>query len=163
MSGRRTGGVGSSGCDRGHFDIIQLPGIKLGDLSGRSPFLLFLASESTGAVFGKFALALSVGMVIDVLIAAFQAFGRIPNEIVFDCSKPFVAPTLTSFAAHRGFVIARRGPLDFEDKALVERVARQILEGFAPGQEVQTLAELNKRFRDWIAKSGTSNPGEARA
>lgn len=92
-------------------------------------------------------------------MAAFEEFGGVPGEILYDRMKTAVLneddegihynPTLLSMASHYGFRPRACRPYRAKTKGKVERPFRYIRQDFFLGRSFYDLEDLNAQLDDW--------------
>ena len=92
-------------------------------------------------------------------MAAFEEFGGVPAEILYDRMKTAVIdedeagihynPTLVSLASHYGFRPRACRPYRAKTKGKVERPYRYIRQDFFLGRAFYDMEDLNAQFDDW--------------
>jgi transposase len=93
--------------------------------------------------------------------AAFEAFGGVPRQILYDRMKTAVIGededgrvvynrTLGDLAHHYGFLPKACRPYRPETKGKVERPFRYIREDFFLGSSFRNLDDLNRQLKDWL-------------
>ena len=95
-------------------------------------------------------------------IAAFEALGGVPQQILYDRMKTAVIGddaeaghiiynrTLLDFARHYGFLPKACRPYRAKTKGKVERPFRYEREDFFLGDRFRDLADLNAQLRHWL-------------
>jgi transposase len=94
-------------------------------------------------------------------VAAFEALGGVPAEILYDRMKTAVLGEiddqgiiynrkLLDLAAHYRFVPKACKPYRAKTKGKVERPFRYVREDFFLGRSFRNLEDLNAQFRDWL-------------
>ena len=94
-------------------------------------------------------------------IAAFEAFGGVPEQILYDRMKTAVLgevdergivynTKLLDLAAHYGFVPKACRAYRAKTKGKVERPFRYVREDFFLGRSFRSLDDLNAQFRQWL-------------
>jgi transposase len=99
-------------------------------------------------------------------IAAFEEFGGVPREILYDRMKTAVIdeddegvnynPTLMSLASHYGFQPRACRPYRAKTKGKVERPFRYVRQDFFLGRSFYDLEDLNAQLDDWRHKLANS-------
>ena len=92
-------------------------------------------------------------------IAAFEEFGGVPREILYDRMKTAVIdeddqgvnynPTLLSLASHFGFQPRACRPYRAKTKGKVERPFRYVRQDFFLGRSFYDIEDLNAQLDDW--------------
>jgi transposase len=93
-------------------------------------------------------------------MAAFEAIGGVPNEILYDRMKTAVIGgaggsvvynrALVDFAQHYGFQPKACRPYRAKTKGKVERPYRYIREDFFLARSFRNLDDLNAQLRHWL-------------
>jgi transposase len=94
--------------------------------------------------------------------AAFEAFGGVPEHILYDRMRTVVSReepeaghivynrTLLEFARHYGYLPKACKPYRAKTKGKVERPYRYIREDFFLGRSFRNLDDLNQQLRQWL-------------
>jgi len=112
-------------------------------------------------IWGRFAHRQTMQTVLACHKAAFEAFGGVPRQILYDRMKTAVIGedadgqvvynrTLGELAHHYGFLPKACRPYRPETKGKVERPFRYIREDFFLGGVFRNLDDLNLQFKDWL-------------
>jgi transposase len=112
-------------------------------------------------IWGRFAHRQTMQTVLACHKAAFEAFGGVPRQILYDRMKTAVIGedadgqvvynrTLGDLAHHYGFLPKACRPYRPETKGKVERPFRYIREDFFLGGVFRNLGDLNLQFRGWL-------------
>lgn len=112
-------------------------------------------------IWGRFALRQTMQTVLSCHKAAFEAFGGVPREILYDRMKTAVIGedeygrvvynrTLGDLAHHYGFLPKACRPYRPETKGKVERPFRYIREDFFLGSTFRDLDDLNLQLHGWL-------------
>lgn len=112
-------------------------------------------------LWGRFALRQDLATVLRCHVAAFEAFGGVPQEILYDRMKTAVIGEdaeglvrynrgLLDVARHYGFQPRACQPYRAKTKGKVERPFRYIREDFFLGRSFRNLEDLNKQFQQWL-------------
>lgn len=118
-------------------------------------------------IWGRFAHRQTMQTVLACHKAAFEAFGGVPRQILYDRMKTAVIGedadgqvvynrTLGDLAHHYGFLPKACRPYRPETKGKVERPFRYIREDFFLGGIFRDLEDLNSQFDDW--RGNVANP-----
>ncbi|MEG3174035.1 IS21 family transposase [Sphingomonas sp. ZB1N12] len=118
-------------------------------------------------IWGRFAHRQTMQTVLACHKAAFEAFGGVPRQILYDRMKTAVIGedadgqviynrTLGDLAQHYGFLPKACRPYRPETKGKVERPFRYIREDFFLGGIFRDLDDLNLQFKAWL--SDVANP-----
>ena len=110
----------------------------------------------------------TMAVLMDGLESAFERFGGVPRELLFDQMRAVVLSDDRSgggglvlneeflrFAAHWGFAARACRPYRARTKGKVERPIRYIREGFFYGREFANDDDLNRQAAGWL--EGTAN------
>lgn len=112
-------------------------------------------------LWGRFALRQDLATVLRCHVAAFEAFGGVPQEILYDRMKTAVIGEdaeglvrynrgLLDVARHYGFQPRACQPYRAKTKGKVERPFRYIREDFFLGRSFRNLEDLNQQFQHWL-------------
>ena len=112
-------------------------------------------------IWGRFAHHQTMQTVLACHKAAFEAFGGVPRQILYDRMKTAVIGedadgqvvynrTLGDLAHHYGFLPKACRPYRPETKGKVERPFRYIREDFFLGGVFRNLGDLNLQFKGWL-------------
>jgi hypothetical protein len=112
-------------------------------------------------LWGRFALRQDLATVLRCHVAAFEAFGGVPQEILYDRMKTAVIGEdaeglvrynrgLLDVARHYGFQPRACQPYRAKTKGKVERPFRYIREDFFLGRSFRNLEDLNQQFQQWL-------------
>jgi transposase len=112
-------------------------------------------------IWARFAHRQTMQTVLACHKAAFDAFGGVPRQILYDRMKTAVIGkdedgrviynrTLADLARHYGFLPKACRPYRPETKGKVERPFRYIREDFFLGSNFRNLDDLNRQLRDWL-------------
>ena len=113
-------------------------------------------------IWGRFAHRQTMQTVLACHKGAFEAFGGVPRQILYDRMKTAVIGedadgqvvynrTLGDLAHHYGFLPKACRPYRPETKSKVERPFRYIREDFFLGSVFRDLDDLNLQFKSWLA------------
>ncbi len=137
---------------------------EFGDEPGvvRIVWLFSLALGHSRMLRGRFVLHQDLPTVLRCHIAAFEALGGVPQQILYDRMKTAVIRegkeaghivynrTLLDFARHHGFLPKACRPYRAKTKGKVERPFRYVREDFLfLGSRFRNLDDLNTQFRQW--------------
>jgi transposase len=114
-------------------------------------------------LFARFVPGQGLDEVVRGHLAAFQAFGGVPREILYDRMKTAVIgedadgrvvfnATLVELACHHGFTPRACRPYRAKTKGKVERPFRYIRQDFFDGRRFRNLDDLNRQLADWLDK-----------
>jgi transposase len=110
----------------------------------------------------RFVLHQDLPTVLRCHIAAFEALGGVPQQILYDRMKTAVIGddaeaghiiynrTLLDFARHYGFLPKACRPYRAKTKGKVERPFRYVREDFFLGGQFRDLADLNAQLHQWL-------------
>jgi hypothetical protein len=108
----------------------------------------------------RFVLHQDMQTVLRCHMAAFEAIGGVPNEILYDRMKTAVSGeaggsvvynrALVDFARHYGFQPKACRPYRDKTKGKVERPYRYIREDFFLARSFRNLGDLNAQWRHWL-------------
>jgi len=113
------------------------------------------------ALFARFAFRQTLDVVVRCHMAAFDAFGGVPGEVLYDRMKTAVIGddedgravfnnTLLDLAGHYGFVPRACQPYRAKTKGKVERPYRYVRQDFFLGRTFRDLDDLNRQLADWL-------------
>ncbi len=111
-------------------------------------------------LYGRFAWRQTLDTVVRCHIEAFNEFGGVPQELLYDRMKTAVLgepepgevlyhPTLMSLGSHYGFVPKACKAYRAKTKGKVERPYRYVRQDFFLDGHFQNLDDLNRQFTDW--------------
>ena len=127
----------------------------------RIVWLFSLVLGHSRMLWGRFVLHQDMPTLLRCHIAAFEALGGVPQQILYDRMKTAVIRddaeaghivynrTLLDFARHHGFLPKACRAYRAKTKGKVERPFRYVREDFFLGGRFQTLDDLNAQFRQW--------------
>jgi len=111
-------------------------------------------------LWGRFVAHQDLDTVLRCHVAAFEALGGVPGEILYDRMKTVVVGEATegviynekllAFASHYGFLPKACRPYRAQTKGKVERPFRYIREDFFLARSFCDLDDLNAQFRHWL-------------
>ena len=111
-------------------------------------------------IWARFVLHQDMQAVLRCHMAAFEAIGGVPHEILYDRMKTAVIGeaggsivynrALIDFARHYGFQPKACRPYRAKTKGKVERPFRYIREDFFLGRSLRNLDDLNAELRRWL-------------
>jgi transposase len=127
----------------------------------RVVWLFSLVLGHSRHLFARFVLRQTLEEVVRCHLAAFQALGGMPREILYDRMKTAVIDedaegraifnkTLVDLAAHFGFSPRACKPYRAKTKGKVERPFRYIRQDFFLGRSFRNLEDLNGQLDDWL-------------
>jgi len=133
--------------------------------SPSAPTTVWLFSMVLGCsrmLWGRFGLRQDLPAVLAGHMDAFESFGGVPQEVLYDQMKTAVIGSadpqggiaynakLLSLAKHYGFTPKSCRPYRAKTKGKVERPFRYIREDFFLGRTFRDLDDLNARFSEWL-------------
>lgn len=107
-------------------------------------------------MFVKFTTSMKMPALIECHREAFEFFGGVPGEILYDNMKQVRAGAgrlneqMVDFARHHGFNIRTHRPYRPRTKGKVERPVDYLKGSFLRGREFAGLDDLNARARHWL-------------
>jgi transposase len=128
----------------------------------RIVWLFSLVLGHSRMMWGRFVLHQDLPTVLRCHIAAFEALGGVPRQILYDRMKTAVVRddaeaghivynrTLLDFAGHHGYLPKACRPYRAKTKGKVERPFRYVREDFFLGGRFRDLGDLNAQFRQWL-------------
>ncbi len=127
----------------------------------RIVWLFSLVLGHSRMMWGRFVAHQDLQTVLRCHIAAFEALGGVPAEILYDRMKTAVVGEvddqgiaynrkLLDLAAHYHFLPKACRPYRAKTKGKVERPFRYVREDFFLGRSFRNLDDLNTQFRDWL-------------
>jgi len=127
----------------------------------RSVWLFSLVLGHSRMMWGRFVAHQDLQTVLRCHIAAFEALGGAPAEILYDRMKTAVLGEaddqgiaynrkLLDLAAHYRFLPKACRPYRAKTKGKVERPFRYVREDFFLGRSFRNLDDLNAQFRHWL-------------
>jgi transposase len=137
-------------------EFIDEPGVT------RIVWLFSLVLGHSRMMWGRFVLHQDLPTVLRCHIAAFEALGGVPRQILYDRMKTAVVRddaeaghivynrTLLDFAGHHGYLPKACRPYRAKTKGKVERPFRYVREDFFLGGRFRDLGDLNAQFRQWL-------------
>jgi transposase len=135
-----------------------------------TPRIVWLFSMVLGfsrLIWARFVVHQDLATVLRCHVAAFEALGGVPREILYDRMKTVVLGehnpggivynrALIDLARHYGFHPKACRPYRAKTKGKVERPFRYIREDFFLARSFRNLADLNEQLRHWL--DGVANP-----
>lgn len=135
-----------------------------------TPRIVWLFSLVLGfsrLIWARFVVHQDLPTVLRCHVAAFEALGGVPREVLYDRMKTAVTgeaetggivynPALVDLARHYGFHPKACKPYRAKTKGKVERPFRYIREDFFLARSFRNLDDLNEQLRDWLDK--VANP-----
>ena len=128
----------------------------------RIVWLFSLVLGHSRMMWGRFVLHQDLPTVLRCHIAAFEALGGVPQQILYDRMKTAVIGddaeaghiiynrTLLDFARHYGFLPKACRPYRAKTKGKVERPFRYVREDFFLGGQFRNLEDLNAQLHHWL-------------
>lgn len=142
--------------DFAHFrtTFADEPGVE------RIVWLFSMVLGHSRFLWGRFVAHQDLQTVLRCHRAAFEAFGGVPEQILYDRMKTAVQgegdegivynKTMLAFAAHYGFLPKACRPYRAKTKGKVERPFRYVRQDFFLGRTFRNLDDLNGQFRQWL-------------
>lgn len=126
----------------------------------RIVWLFSMVLGSSRYLYGQFAWRQTLDTVVRCHIDAFNEFGGVPQQCLYDRMKTAVLgepepgsvvfhPTLMSLGKHYGFIPQACKAYRAKTKGKVERPFRYIRQDFFLGNEFDDINDLNRRFDQW--------------
>lgn len=126
----------------------------------RVVWLFSMVLGSSRYLYGQFAWRQTLDTVVRCHIDAFNEFGGVPQQCLYDRMKTAVLgepepgsvifhPTLMSLGKHYGFMPQACKAYRAKTKGKVERPFRYIRQDFFLGNEFDDINDLNQRFDQW--------------
>lgn len=126
----------------------------------RIVWLFSMVLGSSRYLYGQFAWRQTLDTVVRCHIDAFNEFGGVPQQCLYDRMKTAVLgepepgsvifhPTLMSLGKHYGFMPQACKAYRAKTKGKVERPFRYIRQDFFLGNEFDDINDLNRRFDQW--------------
>ena len=126
----------------------------------RIVWLFSMVLGSSRYLYGQFAWRQTLDTVVRCHIDAFNEFGGVPQQCLYDRMKTAVLgepepgsvvfhPTLMSLGKHYGFMPQACKAYRAKTKGKVERPFRYIRQDFFLGNEFDDINDLNRRFDHW--------------
>lgn len=146
--------------DFAHFRTVftDQPGIE------RTVWLFSIVLGHSRMLWGCFVQRQDLQTLLRCQAAAFEAFGGVPEQILYDRMRTVVRRedpeaghiiynrTLIEFARHYGYLPKACRPYRAKTKGKVERPFRYIRADFFLGHNFRNLDDLNARFHAWLAQ-----------
>jgi transposase len=146
--------------DFAHFRTVftDQPGIE------RTVWLFSIVLGHSRMLWGCFVQRQDLQTLLRCQAAAFEAFGGVPEQILYDRMRTVVRRedpeaghimynrTLIEFARHYGYLPKACQPYRAKTKGKVERPFRYIRADFFLGRNFRNLDDLNARFHAWLAQ-----------
>lgn len=127
----------------------------------RIVWLFSLVLGHSRMMWGRFVARQDLAAVLRCHVAAFEAFGGVPEQILYDRMKTAVLgevdergivynDKLLDLAAHYGYVPKACRPYRAKTKGKVERPFRYVREDFFLARSFRNLDDLNLQFGQWL-------------
>ena len=127
----------------------------------RVVWLFSLVLGHSRLIWARFVAHQDLQTVLRCHVAAFEALGSVPTEILYDRMRTVVSgedangvvqfnTTLLELARHYGFLPRACRPYRAKTKGEVERPFRYIREDFFLARSFRDLDDLNAQFRQWL-------------
>jgi transposase len=152
--------------DWGHFGRINVGRAR----RALSCFVMVLAHSR--AIYARFALDQSLESFVRGHVAAFEAFGGVPRELLYDNLKSVVVerngdlirfhPTLLELAGHYHFAPKPCAPYRANEKGKVERAIQYLRRSFFDAHHFGSVAELNIEVASWVEHVANQRPWPGR-
>jgi transposase len=154
--------------EQGQVDFAQFQVVFTDEPS--MPRIVWLFSMVLGysrLIWARFVMHQDLATVLRCHVAAFEAFGGAPRELLYDRMKTAVTGegepdgiiynrALIDLARHYSFYPKACRPYRAKTKGKVERPFRYIREDFFLARSFRNLADLNEQLRRWL--DGVANP-----
>ena len=144
--------------EQGQVDWAHFGTMQIGRAS-RALLAFVMVLSWSRMIFVRFFLGARMPCFLKGHVEAFEAFGGVPRELLYDNLKSAVLerqgdairfhPTLLELAAHYRYAPKPCAPGRGNEKGRVERAIRYIRESFFAAREFGTLDELNAHARAW--------------
>ena len=141
--------------DFGEFAVLDPEGNKLLSL-----YLFLMVLGYSRRRYAEFLVRPDLPSFLDAHRRAFEFFGGVPSEILYDCMKNVVTrvngsdpkwnDVFFSFSRHYGFAPRLCPPYASWVKGKVERPIRFIREGFWRGYRFENLFDANRDVGEWL-------------
>ncbi|MHB0708093.1 IS21 family transposase [Roseomonas mucosa] len=127
----------------------------------RVVWLFSLVLGHSRLMWARFVAQQDLATVLRCHVAAFEALGGVPEQILYDRMKTVVLgevdergivynDKLLALAAHYGFMPKACRPYRAKTKGKVERPFRYVREDFFLARSFRSLDDLNAQFRQWL-------------
>lgn len=148
--------------DWGHFGKIQIGHAK-------RPLSCFVVTLGhSRAIQGLFTLDQSMESFLRGHVEAFERWGGVPRELLYDNLKSVVVerdadhirfnPSVLELAGHYHFAPKPCAPYRPNEKGKTERAIQYIRHGFFAARTVRSVDELNGQFQRWIEDVANQRP-----
>lgn len=141
--------------DFGEFSVLDPDGNKIITL-----YLFLMVMGYSRRRYAEFLVRPDLPSFLEAHQRAFEFFGGIPSEILYDCMKNVVTRVngqdpkwndiFFSFALHHGFAPRLCPPYASWVKGKVERPIQFIREGFWRGYRFENLFDANRDLQEWL-------------
>ena len=152
--------------DWGHFGKIEIGRAR------RSLSCFVMVLSNSRATFARFSLDQTLESFIAAHVAAFEAFGGAPREILYDNLKTAVLerqgdlirfhPTLLELAGHYHFAPKPCAPYRANEKGKIERTIQYLRRSFFDARPLSGVAELNIEVASWVDQVAHQRPWPGR-
>jgi transposase len=125
----------------------------------RRLYALVAASPYSGAQSAHFSFDLTLESFLEGHVRAFEVFGGVPRECVYDNLRSVVARRerdeivwnrrFLHLRGHYGFHATACTPVTPREKGAVEAAVRYLKSGFWPARRFADLPELDRQYADW--------------
>lgn len=148
--------------DWGHFGRLRIGGTE------RPLYLFVVVLSWSRAVHVDFSLDQTMAAVMRGHLRAFDAFGGVPRQLLYDNMKTVVIervgnairfhPRLLELAGHYHFAPQPCRPRRGNEKGRVERRIRDLRTSFFAGRQFVDIADLRRQFREWRDEIAYTRP-----
>lgn len=148
--------------DWGHFGKLTI-----GQAQRHLSCFVMVLSHSR-AMYARFFLDQTISMFLSGHVQAFEFFGGVPREILYDNLKSVVLdrdgdhirfhPSILELAGHYHFAPKPCAPYRANEKGRVERTIQYIRHSFFAARQLTTLDALNTALMEWIAAAAHARP-----
>jgi len=124
------------------------------------------------ALYARFALDQSLESFVRGHVAAFEAFGGVPRQLLYDNLKSVVLerrgdhiryhPTILELAGHYHFAPQPCAPYRANEKGKVERAIQYLRRSFFDAHRIGTVPELNIEVASWVEHVAHQRPWPGR-
>jgi transposase len=149
--------------DQAQVDFAQFQGVFTDEPSApRIVWLFSLVLGYSRLIWARFVLHQDLATLLRCHVAAFEALGGVPHEVLYDRMKTVVTGeanaggivynrALIDLARHFGFHPKACRPYRAQTKGKVERPFRYIREDFFLARSFCNLEDLNRQLQHWLA------------
>jgi transposase len=128
------------------------------DRAGRpvSVYAFVMVLGFSRATFVRFTTSMALGTLVECHREAFDFFGGVPRQVLYDNMKQVrlddgtLNPAFVDFAAHHGFAVKTCRVRRPRTKGKVERMVDYVRDNFLLGREFADLADLNSQGLAWL-------------